>query len=88
MPGAINLPEEEWGTARGLSRDKLNLIYSYSHVCHLGAKAALEFAIQNYPVMEMEGGFQAWKDNHLDTESGGPYGRRPTRATDTLANTH
>jgi len=84
----VKIPEEEWGTARGLSRDKLNIVYCYSHVCHLGAKAALEFAIQGYPVMEMDGGFQGWKDNHLDTEAGGAYGRRSSRATDTLSTTH
>lgn len=88
VPGAINLPEEEWGTARGLSRDKLNIIYCYSQVCHLAAKAALEFSIQGFPVMEMEGGFQAWKDHHFDIEASGSYGRRMSRGTDTLSTTH
>lgn len=88
VPGAISLPPEEWASKRGLSRDKLNLLYCYSHVCHLAAKAALEFATQGYSVMEMEGGFQAWKDNHLDTESKIAFGHRTSRATDTLSTTH
>src|SRR5688572_2816324 len=42
VPGAINLPRERWDSAEGLQKDKLNVVYCYAHVCHLGAAAALE----------------------------------------------
>jgi rhodanese-related sulfurtransferase len=59
-PGAVNLPHGQWHTAKGLSKDKLNILYCYSQTCHLAAAAALELASQGYRVMEMEGGFAAW----------------------------
>lgn len=71
VPGAINLPREQWSTLEGLSKEKTNIIYCYNQQCHLGAKAALEFAKQGYPVMEMEGGFEMWKERDLDIEHPG-----------------
>jgi rhodanese-related sulfurtransferase len=68
IPGAVNLPKERWHTLDGLRKDALNVIYCYSHVCHLGASAAVEFAGKGYSVMEMDGGFRAWKDSELDIE--------------------
>lgn len=68
IPGAVNVPQELWSAPQGLSRDKLNILYCYSQTCHLAAKAAVEFADNGYPVMEMEGGFEAWKENKLDVE--------------------
>ncbi len=69
VPGAVNLPQEKWETLDGLERDKTNVLYCYSHVCHLAAKAAVEFAGRGFPVMEMDGGFKAWKDHDLEIES-------------------
>lgn len=68
IPGAINLPKERWESLQGLSRDKLNVLYCYSQVCHLAATAAVEFAGKGYSVMEMDGGFQAWKEYELQVE--------------------
>lgn len=68
IPGAINLPKEKWHTAAGLSKDAVNILYCYSQTCHLAPEAALEFAAEGYPVMEMEGGFDAWKANGLSIE--------------------
>jgi rhodanese-related sulfurtransferase len=65
VPGAINLPQEKWGTLAGLRRDAMNIIYCYSQDCHMGAHAALQFAAKGYSVMEMDGGFEAWKENGL-----------------------
>jgi len=31
-------------------------------------RSTLNFASKGYPVMELEGGFEAWKDNELDME--------------------
>jgi len=69
VPGAVNLPQARWETLEGLQRDKTNVVYCYSHVCHLAAKAAVEFAGKGYPVMEMDGGFKAWKAHDLEVES-------------------
>ena len=68
IPGAVNLPKDKWGTLNGLRKDSLNVLYCYSHVCHLAATAALEFASKGYSVMEMDGGFEAWKEHDLEIE--------------------
>ena len=85
IPGAINLPHDKWSTAQGLKKDTLNVLYCYSHVCHLAATAAVEFAGKGYPVMEMDGGFDAWKENELEIERGATAGRassgRPVTAS-------
>lgn len=70
IPGAINLPHDKWSTCEGLRKESLNVLYCYSHVCHLAATAAVEFAGKGYSVMEMDGGFEAWKENDLEIESG------------------
>jgi rhodanese-related sulfurtransferase len=75
IPGAINLPREKWNTCEGLRKESLNVLYCYSHVCHLAATAAVEFAGKGYSVMEMDGGFAAWKENDLEIESGVVPGR-------------
>ena len=60
VPGAVSLPKDEWTTFSGLSRDRINVIYCYSGVCHLAARAAKYFAENDFPVMELEGGFDQW----------------------------
>jgi len=51
-----------------LSREKTNVVYCYTQQCHLGANACLQFAGAVYPVMELEGGFETWKEGDLDIE--------------------
>jgi rhodanese-related sulfurtransferase len=68
VPGAVNLPKERWDTLEGLSKDKPNILYCYSMVCHLAATAACEFAAKGFPVMELEGGFDEWKEHDLEIE--------------------
>jgi len=70
IPGAVNLPHDRWSTADGLRKDTLNVLYCYTQQCHLAATAAVEFAGKGYSVMEMDGGFEAWKENELDIERG------------------
>jgi rhodanese-related sulfurtransferase len=69
IPGAISLPKDMWEHAAGLHRDKTNVLYCYSQVCHLAATAAVQWAAEGYPVMELEGGFEGWKDNNLPIET-------------------
>ena len=68
IPGALNVPKEQWESPEGLSKDKTNVVYCYTQQCHLAANACVRFAAQGYPVMELEGGFEAWKKNELDIE--------------------
>lgn len=68
IPGAINLPKDRWHTMNGLRKDKVNVLYCYSIVCHLAATAAVEFADKGYPVMELDGGWRWWKDEGFEIE--------------------
>jgi len=68
IPGAVNLPKDRWDTLQGLIRDKTNVVYCYTQQCHLAANACVRFAGRGYPVMELEGGFEAWQQNELDIE--------------------
>lgn len=68
IPGAINLPKDQWQTLTGLRKDKPNVLYCYSLVCHLAATAAVEFAGKGYPVMELDGGWRWWKDDEFAIE--------------------
>ena len=70
IPGAINLPKEQWERPQGLRKDKTNVVYCYTQQCHLAANACVRFASQGYPVMELEGGFEVWKEHELDIEEG------------------
>lgn len=68
IPGAVNLPKDQWHSFTGLRKDKINVLYCYSQVCHLAATAAVQFADQGYPIMELDGGWRWWKDDGFDVE--------------------
>jgi rhodanese-related sulfurtransferase len=68
IPSSINLPKEKWGTLECLNHEKINIIYCYSGVCHLAAEAAMFFAENGYPVMELDGGFEQWKQHQFPIE--------------------
>jgi len=68
IPGAINLPKDKWDNPQGLRKDKTNVVYCYTQQCHLAANACVQFASKGYPVMELEGGFEVWRENELDIE--------------------
>jgi rhodanese-related sulfurtransferase len=70
IPGAINLPQGKWHTLAGLNKDRTAVVYCYSQTCKLAAAAAVELASAGFPVMEMEGGFDAWVKNQLPVEGG------------------
>ena len=69
IPGAISLPRDSWSVHLSLSKDKMNIIYCYSEDCHLAADAARQFAEHGFPVMELQGGFEGWRNNSFPTES-------------------
>src|SRR5262245_10340637 len=68
VPGAINIPQDAWANPAGLQKDKTNIVYCYSQTCHLGARACATFAARGFPVMEREGGYDAWKENDFEVE--------------------
>jgi rhodanese-related sulfurtransferase len=70
IPGAINLPQGAWDNPTGMSKDKTNVVYCYTIVCHLAAKACFHFASRGFPVMELDGGFETWKEYDLGIEPG------------------
>jgi len=70
VPGAISLPRGTWESPQGLSKDKTNVVYCYSQQCHLAANACVAFAGNGFPVMELEGGFETWKEHEMDIETG------------------
>jgi rhodanese-related sulfurtransferase len=69
IPGAKSLPKSQWSTLAGLDRERINVIYCYSQVCHLAANAAVGFASNGFSVMELEGGFEGWKEHELRIEA-------------------
>lgn len=69
IAGAISLPNGTWDDPKGLAKDKINIVYCYSQQCHLAAKACVAFASMGYPVMELEGGFEAWQQHELNVEA-------------------
>jgi rhodanese-related sulfurtransferase len=72
IPRAVNLPKDQWHDNKilksRLRKDKINVLYCYSHVCHLAATAAVLFASKGFPVMELEGGWRTWKDGGFEIE--------------------
>jgi rhodanese-related sulfurtransferase len=68
IPGALNLPQDRWDSLEEMGRDRMHIFYSYTQACHLAAQACAKFATRGYPVMELEGGFAAWKAADLEIE--------------------
>ena len=75
IPGAINLPYEQYSSFEGnetafpgLRKDGFNYVYCYQLLCNLGQKAAKKFASLDYPVKEVVGGMQSWKDAQYPIE--------------------
>jgi len=62
IPTAISIPGKDIQTSLNkLSKDKINILYCYTQQCHLAAKSAVILAENGYPVIELEGGIEAWK---------------------------
>lgn len=75
IPGAVNIPFDEHKGFDGnetsfekLRKDGYNYVYCYQLLCNLGQKAAKKFASLGYPVKEIVGGYQSWKQANLPIE--------------------
>ncbi len=67
IPEAISIQSSNLEySLENLSRDKINIVYCYDQQCHLAARAAKMLAEEQFPVMELEGGFEAWKHKDYD----------------------
>lgn len=69
VPGAVSLPPDKWSSAEGLSKEKVNVVYCYSHACHLAGAACAALAGRGYPVVEMDGGYDIWQSSELEVET-------------------
>lgn len=69
---APSIPKDRWHDPKDLEaklqKNKVNVLYCYSHVCHLAASVAVEMSGKGYPVMELEGGWRWWKNDGFDIE--------------------
>lgn len=62
---SVNIEKEDLESKFSeLSKDNVYVISCYSQQCHLGAGAAHKMAVNGYKVMELEGGFKAWKEDY------------------------
>ena len=77
IPSALNLPEERWGRAAALDKTKTYIVYCETPVSQLAARAALDLSSSGLPVMELDGGFQTWKQMGKPVEKGAA--RKPSR---------
>jgi thiosulfate sulfurtransferase len=68
VPGSRNLPREKWASCEGLNQNGVNVLYSESVSSPVAAEAAEEFAAHGFLVMELDGGFEGWKQNKLPIE--------------------
>ncbi len=69
IPGAVNLPEDKWSTFKGLSKDRLNVVYCYSTVCQIATRAAKYFVEHDFPTIQLLGGIEEWKKIDLPVET-------------------
>ena len=68
IPGAINLPKNQWKNPQGLDKDATLYLYCYTPTCHLAAEAAAQMTAQGYRVIEIEGGWSTWVANGYATQ--------------------
>jgi len=72
IPYAISIPAAKLESSLNeLSHDKINVVYCYSQQCHLAAKSAIILSDNNFPVIELEGGFEEWKNADYDIVTSG-----------------
>lgn len=64
IPEAVSIPKPELeAKLHTLSKNDVHVLYCYNQQCQLAAGAALFMAKNDYPVMELTGGFQVWSED-------------------------
>ena len=67
IPYAVHIPMEQLDDQlEKLSKDKINIFYSYCPLCQRCVKAAYIAADKGYPSMTLIGGFKGWKKREFD----------------------
>lgn len=67
IPFAIHIPYDQLDEQLvKFSKDKVNILYSYSPLCQRSKKVAFILADKDYPVRELTGGFKGWKKRGFD----------------------
>lgn len=67
IPYATHIPFKQFEDQLvKFSKDKVNIIYSYSLLCQRSKKAAYFLTDKGYPVMELVGGFNGWKKRDFE----------------------
>lgn len=70
IPNAISMPAETLlNEIDTLSKKHVHVVYCYNQQCHLAAKCCLMLAADLIPVVELEGGFDAWQNFGFEIES-------------------
>lgn len=64
IPEAISIPKPDLEAKLStLSKNDVHVLYCYNQQCQLAAGAALFMTKNDYPVMELEGGFKVWSED-------------------------
>ncbi len=67
IPYAVHVPFDQFEEQMlQFSKDKINIVYSYSYLCRKSTKAAYRLAKEGYPVKELIGGYKGWKKRDFD----------------------
>ncbi len=67
IPFAIHLPSDKIAeNLHLLDKEKPTILYCYEQHCHLAKNSAIVLLDHYYPVIELEGGFDAWKKHGYD----------------------
>jgi rhodanese-related sulfurtransferase len=82
VPGAFSLPYRTIeAVAPSLPKDKLIVAYCAGVHCNASTKGALQLSALGFKVKEMVGGFQGWKDEGFEVETGAPKGNATASTT-------
>lgn len=70
------IPSAKWIDADDLDsmwerfdKERINVIYCYSELCHRAARVCLAASLKGYSVMELHGGFEGWAEYPFSVES-------------------
>lgn len=67
IPYAVHVPFDQLeDQIEQFSKDKINILYSYSLLCQKSKKAAYFLASEGYLVKELIGGFKGWKKRDFE----------------------
>lgn len=62
IPYAMHIPYDQFDEQiEHLPKDKTTIVYNCSMICNKAKLCAYKLAEKGYPVMELRGGFKAWK---------------------------